>query len=151
MLTFKINFTRMAFERDIPKPKIAAILQFVYYAMQLPNDFDKQYLNFFNELIAPNEMTTLQATWNETWRGEKFDMFFGDVLNERVAELKNTIKDLSRQNTEARREKEEARRKEEEILTKLVLKFAEKGFTTSEIAETLEISEAKIKTILRKK
>ena len=154
-LSFKRKFTRMAYERGIAKPKIAAILQFVYYAIQLPEDLNKQYEQYFNELINPNDMTTLQATWNETWRGEKFDNLFGDILDERISavkqEMNKKIDDLYRQNQEARRKEEEARRKEEEILKKSVLKFREKGFSISEISESLEIPEVKIKTILQKK
>ena len=106
-------------------------------------------------------MTTLQTAWNETWRGEKFDTFFGDVLNERISavklEMNKKIDDLYRQNIEAKREKEEAKREKEferiqkeAILKRSVLKLHEKGLSIDDISESLEIPEKTVKVILKK-
>ena len=142
-LSFKQEFTEMAFERGIPKYKIAAILQFIYYAIQLPEDLENDYEQYLNEILKPNDMTTLQAKWNETWSGPKFEEVFGDILNvawasrEKMSALKEKYdeaqkkidmfrsqsqeakrieKEAIRKETEAIRQKEEAKRKEEEAL-----------------------------------
>ena len=169
-LSFKQEFTEMAFKRGIPKYKIAAILQFIYYAMQLPEDLENNYVQYLNEILKPNDMTTLQAKWNETWSGPKFEEVFGDILNvawtsrekmsalkEKYDEAQKKIDIFRKQSQEAKRiekealrQKEESKRKEETIIVKSVIKFNEKSFSAEEISESLDIPIEKVKDILTK-
>ena len=177
LLAFKREFTQMAIDRNYSEFKIAALLQFVYYAIKLPETEEKEFNSYLFKIIKPDSMTTLQTMWNNTWENYMSEnIVFANMYNKRVEELRGENEKIKRQNQEAqlreqiaiqkevkairkekeakqkeeeaRQEKEEAKRKEEAIILKSVIKFTEKGFSPEEISKCLEIPIKKVNDIL---
>ena len=80
---------------------------------------------------------------------------FGDIVNKKMAFLKEKYDDAQKktdvfkqQKEEAKRNEEEAKRNEEAVIIKSVIKFSEKGFSKQEISESLEISVDQVNEIL---